>query len=178
MREEAARKWEHGNPLPSKRFDAAEEMKKAGWPNSLPARSDRSLMTIGRYGYSEAIKTHKCDSPRNGYSWSVESYIRQSAAACIEGQRKRRFYFDYFFVEEKNSSDSNTEFDSNPRSECADSQSRGSAATSRQHCGRKAKAYEEKSDSKFNGLLFYTGKKLVTEEVLCLHLGNAPNQES
>lgn len=47
--------WEHGTPMPSERFSAAEKMKKAGWP--IRFRLDPMVPYDGwKQGYAEAIK--------------------------------------------------------------------------------------------------------------------------
>jgi spore photoproduct lyase len=52
--EEVGRKWEHGTPLPSDRFDAAAKMKKAGWP--IRFRLDPMVpYPEWKRGYAEAI---------------------------------------------------------------------------------------------------------------------------
>jgi spore photoproduct lyase len=52
--EEVAARWEHGTPLPSRRFAAAAEMKKAGWP--VRFRLDPMIpYEHWREGYDEAI---------------------------------------------------------------------------------------------------------------------------
>jgi spore photoproduct lyase len=60
--EEVAQKWEHGAPLPSKRFAAAETMKKAGWP--IRFRLD-PMVPYGNWkkGYAEAIRKINCTKP-------------------------------------------------------------------------------------------------------------------
>lgn len=53
--ESVAEKWEHGTPLPSERFAAAEEMKKAGWP--VRFRLDPMVpYPEWKRGYTEAIR--------------------------------------------------------------------------------------------------------------------------
>ncbi len=53
--EEVGAKWEHGTPLPSLCFSAAEKMKKAGWP--IRFRLDPMIPVPGwQRGYAEAIK--------------------------------------------------------------------------------------------------------------------------
>jgi DNA repair photolyase len=52
--EEVGRRWEHGAPLPSERFAAAEKMKKAGWP--IRFRLDPMVpYPDWKSGYAEAI---------------------------------------------------------------------------------------------------------------------------
>jgi spore photoproduct lyase len=53
--EAVAAQWEHGTPLPSERFAAAEKMKKAGWP--IRFRLDPMVpYPDWKRGYAEAIK--------------------------------------------------------------------------------------------------------------------------
>ena len=53
--EEVAARWEHGTPLPSERFKAAETMKNAGWP--VRFRLDPMVPYPGwRSGYGTAIR--------------------------------------------------------------------------------------------------------------------------
>jgi spore photoproduct lyase len=53
--EEVAKKWEHGTPLPSDRFAAAEKMKRAGWP--VRFRLDPMVpYPDWKRGYAEAIR--------------------------------------------------------------------------------------------------------------------------
>lgn len=53
--EEVAAQWEHGTPLPSERFVAAQEMKKAGWP--VRFRLDPMVpYSRWRSGYSAAVR--------------------------------------------------------------------------------------------------------------------------
>ncbi len=53
--EEVSQKWEHGTPLPSERFAAAEAMKKAGWP--IRFRLDPMVpYPEWKRGYTEAIR--------------------------------------------------------------------------------------------------------------------------
>jgi len=60
--EEVAAKWEHGTPLPSERFAAAEKMKKAGWP--IRFRLDPMVpYPDWKRGYTEAIKRINALSP-------------------------------------------------------------------------------------------------------------------
>ncbi|HKS83687.1 MAG TPA: radical SAM protein [Candidatus Acidoferrales bacterium] len=60
--EEVGRKWEHGTPLPSERFAAADKMKKAGWP--IRFRLDPMVpYPAWKQGYSEAIKRINSLSP-------------------------------------------------------------------------------------------------------------------
>lgn len=60
--EEVGQRWEHGTPLPSERFTAAEKMKKAGWP--IRFRLDPMVPYPGwKQGYSEAIKRINSLSP-------------------------------------------------------------------------------------------------------------------
>jgi spore photoproduct lyase len=60
--EEIGAKWEHGTPLPSERFAAAEKMKKAGWP--IRFRLDPMIpYPDWKRGYAEAIKRINALSP-------------------------------------------------------------------------------------------------------------------
>jgi len=60
--EEIGAKWEHGTPLPSERFAAAEKMKKAGWP--VRFRLDSMIpYPDWKRGYTEAIKKINALSP-------------------------------------------------------------------------------------------------------------------
>jgi spore photoproduct lyase len=60
--EEVAKRWEHGAPLPSERFAAAEKMKKAGWP--VRFRLDPMVpYPDWKHGYAEAIKKINSLSP-------------------------------------------------------------------------------------------------------------------
>lgn len=60
--EEVAARWEHGTPLPSERFAAAEKMKKAGWP--IRFRLDPMVpYPDWKRGYAEAIKRINTLSP-------------------------------------------------------------------------------------------------------------------
>lgn len=60
--EEVARTWEHGTPLPSERFAAAEKMKKAGWP--IRFRLDPMVpYPDWKRGYAETIKRINALSP-------------------------------------------------------------------------------------------------------------------
>jgi spore photoproduct lyase len=60
--EEVAAKWEHGAPLPSARFAAAKQMKKAGWP--VRFRLDPMIpYPDWKNGYSEAIRKINALSP-------------------------------------------------------------------------------------------------------------------
>lgn len=53
--EEIGKRWEHGTPLPSERFAAAEKMKKAGWP--IRFRLDPMIpYPDWKRGYAEALR--------------------------------------------------------------------------------------------------------------------------
>ena len=60
--EEVGKTWEHGTPLPSERFKAAERMKKAGWP--IRFRLDPMVpYPDWKVGYADAIKRINFLSP-------------------------------------------------------------------------------------------------------------------
>jgi DNA repair photolyase len=60
--EHVGKTWEHGTPLPSERFDAAERMKQAGWP--IRFRLDPMVpYSNWRGGYADTIRRINALSP-------------------------------------------------------------------------------------------------------------------
>jgi len=100
--EEVARKWEHGTPLPSKRFDAAEEMKKAGWP--IRFRLDPMVPYDNwKIGYSEAIKRINAIRPEMVTLGALRATSAKALRRASKANERDDSIFDYL-VEEKDPS--------------------------------------------------------------------------
>jgi spore photoproduct lyase len=100
--EEVAQKWEHGTPPPSKRFDAAEEMKKAGWP--IRFRLDPMVPYDNwKIGYSEAIKRINAIRPEMVTLGALRATSAKALRRASKANERDDSIFDYL-VEEKDPS--------------------------------------------------------------------------
>ena len=100
--EEVAEKWEHGAPLPSKRFEAAEEMKKAGWP--IRFRLDPMVPYDNwKKGYAEAIERINSIKPEMVTLGALRATSAKSLRRASKVNGRDDSIFDYL-IEEKDPS--------------------------------------------------------------------------
>lgn len=100
--EEVAQKWEHGTPLPSKRFEAAEEMKKAGWP--IRFRLDPMVPYDNwKKGYREAIRRINSINPEMVTLGALRATSAKSLRRASKSNGRDDSIFEYL-VEEKDPS--------------------------------------------------------------------------
>jgi spore photoproduct lyase len=100
--EEVARKWEHGAPLPSMRFAAAEKMKKAGWP--IRFRLDPMVPYDNwEKGYAEAIDRINSIGPEMVTLGALRATSAKSLRLASKTNGRDHSVFDYL-IEEKDPS--------------------------------------------------------------------------
>ena len=100
--EEVAQKWEHGTPLPSKRFEAAEEMKKAGWP--IRFRLDPMVPYDNwKKGYREAIRRINSIDPEMVTLGALRATSAKSLRRASKTNGRDDSIFEYL-IEEKDPS--------------------------------------------------------------------------
>ncbi len=100
--EEVAQKWEHGTPLPSERFAAAEKMKKAGWP--IRFRLDPMVpYPDWKRGYTEAIKRINALSPEMVTIGALRATSYHGLRNAAKANGRDESIFDYL-TEEKDPS--------------------------------------------------------------------------
>jgi len=100
--EEVAEKWEHGTPLPSERFAAAEKMKKAGWP--IRFRLDPMIPYPGwQRGYTEAIQRINALAPEMVTLGSLRATSYHGLRNASKANGRDDSIFDYL-TEEKDPS--------------------------------------------------------------------------
>jgi spore photoproduct lyase len=100
--EEVGRKWEHGAPLPSKRFEAAEKMKKAGWP--IRFRLDPMVpFNNWKNGYAQAIDKINSIGPEMVTLGALRATSAKSLRRASKVNGRDSSIFDYL-IEEKDPS--------------------------------------------------------------------------
>jgi spore photoproduct lyase len=100
--EAVGRKWEHGAPLPSKRFEAAEKMKKAGWP--IRFRLDPMVpYNDWKNGYAEAIDKINSIGPEMVTLGALRATSAKSLSRASKVNGRDSSVFDYL-IEEKDPS--------------------------------------------------------------------------
>lgn len=100
--EDVAKKWEHGAPLPSERFAAAEKMKKAGWP--IRFRLDPMVPYLDwKHGYAEAIRKINALSPEMVTIGSLRATLYRGLRNAAKANGRDESIFDYL-TEEKDPS--------------------------------------------------------------------------
>lgn len=100
--EEVAQKWEHGTPLPSERFAAAEKIKKAGWP--IRFRLDPMIpYPDWKRGYAEAIKRINSLSPEMVTIGALRATSYHGLRNAAKANGRDESIFDYL-TEEKDPS--------------------------------------------------------------------------
>ena len=100
--EEVGTKWEHGAPLPSERFAAAEKMKKAGWP--IRFRLDPMIpFPNWKKGYGETIRRINALSPEMVTLGSLRATSYNGLRNASKANGRDESIFDYL-TEEKDPS--------------------------------------------------------------------------
>ncbi len=100
--EEVGTKWEHGAPLPSERFAAAEKMKKAGWP--IRFRLDPMIPYPNwKKGYGETIRRINALSPEMVTLGSLRATSYNGLRNASKANGRDESIFDYL-TEEKDPS--------------------------------------------------------------------------
>jgi len=100
--EEVGMRWEHGTPLPSERFAAAEKMKKAGWP--IRFRLDPMVpYPDWKRGYDEAIKKINALSPEMVTLGALRATSYHGLRNAAKANGRDESIFDYL-TEEKDPS--------------------------------------------------------------------------
>ena len=100
--EEIGKRWEHGAPIPSERFSAAEKMKKAGWP--IRFRLDPMIpYPDWKRGYSEAIKRINVLSPEMVTLGALRATSYHGLRNAAKANGRDASIFDYL-TEEKDPS--------------------------------------------------------------------------
>lgn len=100
--EEVAERWEHGTPLPSERFKAAEEMKKAGWP--IRFRLDPMVPYDNwKNGYTEAIDRINSIKPEMVTLGALRATSAKALRRASKVNGRDDSIFDYL-IEEKDPS--------------------------------------------------------------------------
>lgn len=100
--EEVGAKWEHGAPLPSERFAAAEKMKKAGWP--IRFRLDPMIpFPNWKKGYGETIRRINALSPEMVTLGSLRATSYNGLRNASKANGRDESIFDYL-TEEKDPS--------------------------------------------------------------------------
>jgi len=100
--EEVGKRWEHGAPIPSERFSAAEKMKKAGWP--IRFRLDPMIpYPHWKRGYSEAIKRINVLSPEMVTLGALRATSYHGLRNAAKANGRDASIFDYL-TEEKDPS--------------------------------------------------------------------------
>lgn len=96
--EEVGAKWEHGTPLPSQRFIAAEKMKRAGWP--IRFRLDPMIPVPGwQRGYAEAIKRINAISPEMVTLGALRATSYRGLRNAARSNERDESIFDYLTAE-------------------------------------------------------------------------------
>ena len=92
--EEVTHKWEHGTPLPSQRFAAAEKMKKAGWP--IRFRLDPMVpYPDWKRGYAEAVRRINALSPEMVTIGALRATSYQGLRNAAKANGRDESIFDY-----------------------------------------------------------------------------------
>jgi spore photoproduct lyase len=92
--EEVACQWEHGTPLPSKRFAAAEKMKNTGWP--VRFRLDPMIpYEDWRDGYAEAIDRINSIEPEMVTLGALRATSAKSLRTAAKANGRNDSIFDY-----------------------------------------------------------------------------------
>lgn len=92
--EAVAAQWEHGTPLPSERFAAAEKMKKAGWP--IRFRLDPMVpYPDWKRGYAEAIKRINSLSPEMVTIGALRATLYNGLRNAAKANGRDESIFDY-----------------------------------------------------------------------------------
>jgi spore photoproduct lyase len=100
--EEVAAKWEHGTPLPSERFIAAQKMKTAGWP--VRFRLDPMVPYKGwKKGYAAAVSAINAIGPEMVTLGALRATSAKSLRAAAKSNNRDDSIFD-FLSEEKDPS--------------------------------------------------------------------------
>ena len=100
--EEVGKTWEHGTPLPSERFAAAKEMKKAGW--SIRFRLDPMVpYPDWKRGYAEAIRRINSLSPEMVTLGALRATSYNGLRNAAKANKRDDSIFDYL-TEEKDPS--------------------------------------------------------------------------
>jgi hypothetical protein len=100
--EEIGAKWEHGTPLPSERFAAAEKMKRAGWP--IRFRLDPMVpYPDWKRGYAEAIRRINSLSPEMVTLGALRATSYNGLRNAAKANGRDETIFDYL-TEEKDPS--------------------------------------------------------------------------
>jgi spore photoproduct lyase len=100
--EEVGQRWEHGTPLPSERFAAAEKMKKEGWP--IRFRLDPMVpYPDWKRGYAEAIKKLNALSPEMVTLGALRATSYHGLRNAAKANGRDESIFD-FLTEEKDPS--------------------------------------------------------------------------
>lgn len=100
--EEVAAKWEHGTPLPSERFAAAQRMKTAGWP--VRFRLDPMVPYKGwKKGYATAVSAINAIGPEMVTLGALRATSAKSLRAAAKSNSRDDSIFD-FLSEEKDPS--------------------------------------------------------------------------
>jgi spore photoproduct lyase len=100
--EEVSQKWEHGTPMPSERFAAAETMKKAGWP--IRFRLDPMVpYPEWKRGYTEAIRRINALAPEMVTIGALRATSYQGLRNASKANGRDDSIFDYL-TEEKDPS--------------------------------------------------------------------------
>lgn len=100
--EEVAAKWEHGTPLPSERFTAAQKMKTAGWP--VRFRLDPMVPYKGwKKGYAAAVSAINAIGPEMVTLGALRATSAKSLRAAAKSNNRDDSIFD-FLSEEKDPS--------------------------------------------------------------------------
>jgi spore photoproduct lyase len=100
--EEVGAKWEHGAPMPSERFSAAEKMKKAGWP--IRFRLDPMIpFPNWKKGYGETIRRINSLAPEMVTLGSLRATSYNGLRNASKANGRDESIFDYL-TEEKDPS--------------------------------------------------------------------------
>lgn len=92
--EAVAAQWEHGTPLPSERFAAAEKMKKAGWP--IRFRLDPMVpYPDWKRGYAEAIKRINSLRPEMVTIGALRATLYNGLRNAAKANGRDESIFDY-----------------------------------------------------------------------------------
>lgn len=96
--EEVAKTWEHGTPLPSERFTAAEKMKKAGWP--IRFRLDPMVpFPEWKRGYADTIKRINSLSPEMVTLGALRATSYHGLRNAAKANGRDQSIFDYLTEE-------------------------------------------------------------------------------
>jgi len=92
--EAVAAQWEHGTPLPSERFAAAEKMKKVGWP--IRFRLDPMVpYPDWKRGYAEAIKKINALKPEMVTIGALRATLYNGLRNAAKANGRDESIFDY-----------------------------------------------------------------------------------